>query len=200
MYDFLKKNSHSVCFYDDSLQITSHETVLLPGGGSYQRPVYSKVSKATSFQTNSLYISIDDGTGSQRDLSNIKLTIRDDSDTDDGYIGGTCVRYEFQLPMVYYSSERAKVLRKMIGFISKIPEKSRKKLIKALYLHDKHEEKDFQAYERLYHRLATRFGMEFSHRWTFGPGGKFQRIGPTYDIGRNRNRKLNKLLRNRRCT
>ena len=200
MYAFLKSSPEKYCFYDDSWQITSHETIKLPGGGSYQRPIYSKVATATKYQANSLYISVDNGKGSQADLSCIKLKIKDDSDTDDGYIGGTGIYYEFILPIVTYSSERPKVLAKLIRFIGKIPEKSRKKLIKALYLHDKHAEKGFHAYERLYSRLSKRFGLSFVHRWTFSDEKKFGRIGPTYTIDANRNRKINKLLRNRKCT
>ncbi len=199
MYAFLKSSPEKYCFYDDSFQITSRETVKLPGGGSYQRPVYSKVATATKYQANNLYIRVDDGKGSQCDLSCIKLIIKDDSDTDCGYIGGTGISYEFILPIVTYSSERPKVLAKLIRFVGKIPEKSRKKLIKALYLHDKYEEKGFHAYERLYSRLASRFGLCFVHRWTFSEEKKFGRIGPTYTIDANRNRKINKLLRNRKC-
>ena len=71
------------------------------------------------------------------------------------------------------------------------------KLIKALYLYDIKEEKDFSSYERLFSRLSKRMGLSFGKRWDNNEVS-FDRIGPTYSVIGNRNRKLNKLFRNRK--
>jgi len=47
-------------------------------------------------------------------------------------------------------------------FIKKIPKKSRKKLIKLLYLYNLKEEKNFITYERLFYRLRIGFDFQFS--------------------------------------
>lgn len=197
MYRFLKNNEDKYCFYHDKWGITSHQTATYSNGQSYQRPIYSKIPTPTKYETNRLFLSIDDGTGKQQDLSAIRMKIVDNSDCDDGYIGGTKTTYEFCMPIMTYSSDYPKTMNKLIRFIGKIPKKSRNKIIKALYLYDIKEEKDFFSYERLFSRLSKRMGLSFGKRWDNNEIS-FDRIGPTYSVIGNRNRKLNKLFRNRK--
>ena len=125
------------------------------------------------------------------------MRIIDNSDCDDGYIGGTKTTYAFCMPVMTYTSDYPKTMNKLISFIGKIPKKSRNKLIKALYLYDIKEEKDFSSYERLFSRLSKRMGLSFGKRWDNNEIS-FDRIGPTYSVLGDRNRKLNKLFRNRK--
>ncbi len=199
MYRFLKHNQDKYCFYTDRFGIVSHQTATYSNGQAYQVPIYGKITTSTKYESNRLYISIDDGTGKQQDLSAMTMTVKDDSDCDCGYMGGSKTVHSFYMPMLVYSSESHKVISKLIRFIGKIPKKSRNKLIKALYLHDIKEEKDFSSYERLFYRLSSRMGLAFAKRWITNEEIRFDRIGPTYSILGNRNRKINKLLRNRKC-
>jgi len=198
MYGFLKDNVDKYSFYNEKWGITSYETITSPFGHTYQNPIYDKIITQTKYESNRLYISIDNGTGKQQDLSAISMKIEDDSDCDGGYIGGTKTVYSFYMPILTYSTENSKVISKLIHFIGKIPKKSRNKLIKALYLYDIKEEKDFFSYERLFSRLSKRMGLAFARRWDTNSEFYFDRIGPTYTINANRNRKLNKLFRNRK--
>jgi hypothetical protein len=197
MYKFLKNNEDKYCFYHDKWGITSHQTATYSNGQVYQKPIYGKITTPTKYETNRLFLSIDDGTGKQQDLSAVTMTINDNSDCDTGYIGGTKTVYSFYMPICTYSCEQQKVMNKIIRFIGKIPKKSRNKLIKALYLYDIKEEKDFFSYERLFYRLSKRMGLSFGKRWDNNEIS-FDRIGPTYSVIGDRNRKLNKLFRNRR--
>lgn len=199
MYGFLKNNGDKYCFYTDRFGIVSHQAATYSNGQPYQRPIYGKITTNTKYETNRLYISIADGTGRQQDLSAVTMTINDNSDCDTGYIGGTKTVYSFYMPICTYSCEQQKVMNKIIRFIGKIPKKSRNKLIKALYLYDIKDEKDFWSYERLFYRLSTRMGFAFGKRWATSDDIRFSRIGPTYSIVGDRNRKLNKLFRNRKC-
>jgi len=199
MYRFLKDNQGKYCFYTDRFGIVSHQTATYSNGQTYQVPIYGKTTTCTKYERNSLFISVDDGNGKQQDLSAMTMTVKDDSDRDRGYIGGTKTVYSFYMPVITYSSEMHKVILKMERFIGKIPKKSRNKLIKALYLYDTKEEKDFSSYDRLFYRLSSRMGFAFSKRWIGNAEDiRFSRIGPTYTISGNRNRKINKLLRNKK--
>jgi hypothetical protein len=200
MYYFLKNNEDKYCFYTEKFGIISHQTATYSNGQTYQIPVYGNITTTTKYKTNHLYISIDDGTGKQEDLSAITMTIKDNCDCDCGYLGGTGIVYSFYMPISTYTSERNKILEKVVRFIGKIPKKSRNKLIKALYLYDIKKEKDFHSYERLFYRLSTRMGFAFAKRWITNESIRFTKIGPTYSIVGDRNRKLNKLFRNRKCT
>jgi hypothetical protein len=199
MYKFLKNNEDKYCFYTDRFGIVSHQSTTYSNGQTYQIPVYGKITTNTKYETNRLYISIDDGTGKQKDLSMIRMKIIDNSDCDYGYIGGTKTTYAFSMPVMSYTTDYPKTMAKLIRFIGKIPKKSRNKLIKALYLYDIREEKDFFSYERLFFRLSNRMGLSFGTRWDNNEIS-FDRIGPTYSVIGDRNRKLNKLFRNRKCT
>lgn len=200
MYKFLKDNQDKYCFYNDKWGITSYQTATYSNGQVYQKPIYNKIPTPTKYESNRLYMSIDDGNGKQQDLSAIIMKVVDNSDIDCGYIGGSKTVYSFYMPVIIYSSEYSKIIPKLIRFIKKIPKKSRNKLIKALYLYDIKEEKDFHSYERLFSRLSKRMGLSFGKRWITNEEISFDRIVPTYSVIGNRNRKLNKLLRNRKCT
>ena len=196
MYKFLKNNNDKYCFYNDKHIITSYRKITYPGG-TRNEPVWGKISTPTKYESNRLYISTDDGTGKQQDLNAFRMQIIDHSDCDSGYIGGTKTIYEFYMPIWVWSRDYEIIFQKLIRFIGKIPKKSRNKLIKALYLYDIKEEKDFSTYERLYYRLSKRMGLSFGRRWGTNDIISFDRIGPTYSIIGDRNRKLNKLFRNR---
>ncbi len=197
MYKFLKDNVDKYSFYNEKWGITSYETITSPFGKTYQNPIYNKIITQTKYEINRLFLSIDDGNGKQQDLSAIRMRIIDNSDCDDGYIGGTKTTYAFCMPVMTYTSDYPKTMNKLISFIGKIPKKSRNKLIKALYLYDIKEEKDFSSYERLFSRLSKRMGLSFGKRWDNNEIS-FDRIGPTYSLLGDRNRKLNKLFRNRK--
>lgn len=197
MYKFLKNNNDKYCFYNDKCVITSHQTATYSNGQVYQKPIYGKISTPTKYESNRLYISIDDGNGKQQDLNAMRMQIIDHSDCDDGYIGGSKTIYEFYMPVCVYSYDYERIFNKLIRFMGKIPKKSKNKLIKALYLYDIKEEKDFSTYERLFYRLSKRMGLSFGRRWSTNDIISFDRIGPTYSIIGDRNRKLNKLFRNR---
>jgi hypothetical protein len=197
MYGFLKDNVDKYSFYNEKWGITSYETITSPFGCTYQNPIYNKIITQTKYETNRIFLSIDDVNGKQQDLSMIRMKIIDNSDCDDGYIGGTKTTYAFSMPVMSYTTDYPKTMNKLIRFIGKIPKKSRNKLIKALYLYDIKEEKDFSSYERLFSRLSKRMGLSFGKRWDNNEIS-FDRIGPTYSVLGDRNRKLNKLFRNRK--
>ncbi len=90
-----------------------------------------------------------------------------------------------------YGDETITTLKK---FIRKIPKKSRKKLIKLLYLYNLKEEKSFTTYERLFYRLRIGFDFQFTS-WHCSEVYKWDMIKQTFPKPVNRNRKINRLLR-----
>jgi hypothetical protein len=117
-----------------------------------------------------------------------QLTCFDTSNS--GWYGGVESSVKFNARL-FYSNETLDNLEK---FIKKIPKKSRKKLIKLLYLYNLKEEKSFITYERLFHRLRIGFDFHFSS-WSCSELYKWDLLKQTFPIDVHRNMKINRLLR-----
>ena len=121
-------------------------------------------------------------------MRGFQLSCSDTSNS--GWHGGVESSVKFNVRLLY-SDETIENLKK---FIKKIPKKSRKKLIKLLYLYNLKEEKNFITYERFFHRLRIGFDFKFNS-WSCRELYKWDMIKQTFPPDVDRNMKINRLLR-----
>lgn len=115
----------------------------------------------------------------------------------DDYATKSTISITLNCSMYRYNNTDEKYINACKRFINKIPKKSRNKLVKMLYFHEKtpKENRDFKEYAILYKRLKERFDLHIGGRYGTNTKITFDRLIQTYDDIDNRNRKLNKLLR-----
>jgi len=146
---------------------------------------------------NSYYIHFDKKLGYDSNIRFVQLETVDHSSEDFWGCGVTkTYKVKFEFWKYYMSTSQSKSLTYLNNWISSIPKKSRNKLVRLIYWYE-NSEKNYWDMNNLMRRLFERFKFSIST----GYSGKeyFSGFAPTYDITGDRNRKINKLLRGRKC-
>lgn len=105
----------------------------------------------------------------------------------------------FEIPGRYFQCVgETKSLIYINEWISVIPKKSRNKLVRLIYWYE-NSEKNYWDMNNLMRRLFERFKFSIVTGYSKIEDSRFCGFVPTYDITGNRNRKINKLLRGRKC-
>lgn len=105
----------------------------------------------------------------------------------------------FEIPGRYFQCVgETKSLIYINEWISVIPKKSRNKLVRMIYWYE-NSEKNYWDMNNLMRRLFERFKFGIVTGYNKIEDSRFCGFTPTYDITGNRNRKINKLLRSRKC-
>lgn len=193
MFTFLGKNSKDYSLYNKTWQVIGQKIITNSLGNTHSYPEYGYVESQTKIiDSNSPFFTIlkSESPKKTEQMRGWQISTSDHSQYS-YYDGG--IKSSISVSCrIHWTRESKSNLTK---FIKRIPKKSRNKLIKLIYLYDLKEEKNFWAYERLFNRLVTRFNFKFTS-WSDNESYQFQLIKPTFSIDRNRNRKINKLLRN----
>ena len=105
----------------------------------------------------------------------------------------------FEIPGRYFQCVgETKSLIYINEWISVIPKKSRNKLVRMIYWYE-NSKKNYWDMNNLMRRLFERFKFGIVTGYNKIEDSRFCGFVPTYDITGNRNRKINKLLRGRKC-
>ncbi len=168
-------------------------------GNTYSRNKYGTVKYETKLESKSwqnngieqfpLIPSIVLNGGGKYTIDNIRgysISRKDTSEYDD-WSGG--ISSEVKARII----ENPNYNNRMHIFINKLPNRSKKRLIKIMYLYDLRVNKDYIAFERLFTRLSIVFNFSFLS-WG-GKEYKFDTFEPTYSLDQNRNRKINSIFR-----
>lgn len=194
MFAFLAKNSKDYSFYNRKWEIVSTELVTqqLKSGQTYShtKSHYDWVETETKLADNR--------NGSPTIITNTPKSIEHsfrawvlstrDTSTYSFYTGGVDIQYKLFVRNGY------NCVGDITKFIKVIPKRSKKKIIRMIYLYELREEKNFHSFERLFFRLRDRFNLKLA-AWSDNDSFQFELIKPTFTISGNRNRKINKILK-----
>jgi len=195
MFTFLANNHKDYSLYNRKWTLISTELVTsqLKSGKTYShtRSNYDWVeteTRLTSSNGNTPTI-ITDTPQKTECFRAWTLSTRDIS-TYSYYTGGVDVTYKLFVRNGY------DCIGDITKYIKAIPKRSKKKIIRMIYLYELKETKDFYSFERLFFRLRNRFDLRLSP-WSSTDGYQFELIKPTFTISRDRNRKINMLLKSK---
>ena len=150
---------------------------------SYGSGIY--LDPKNSFNTQLRFIQLETNCHSTRDFWGCGLTKE------------YTLRFEIPGRYFQYVGEK-KSLIYINQWISVIPKKSRNKLVRMIYWYE-NSEKNYWDMNNLMRRLFERFKFSIVSGYNKIEDSRFCGFVPTYDITGNRNRKINKLLRSRKC-
>jgi hypothetical protein len=178
MFSFLCKNGDKYLFVEKKLERTK-ESLLNPNRAwKYEwNEVTYKMTNGNIWMGRP-YVIID---GSVKDMKGFKLKSIDNSNLSK-YNGGVSSELILSINRDYSY---------VIDFVGKLSSKSRKRLIKMMFLYDLKEKSD-ESYILLYSRLRKVFNITLNLEWT---DYKFDYIKKLEGIESNRNSKINKILK-----
>lgn len=193
LFKYIGSSKNSLQLVTREWKVVGHEVITYPNvSATYSRNIYDFVETPTKIVDNNgpLFTILKQETPRKQteQMRGWQLSCIDTSSSN--WYGGieSSITANFRL---LYRDETKINLEK---FIKKIPKKSRKKLIKLLYLYNLKEEKTFITYERLFHRLRIGFNFQFSS-WRYTELYKWDMIKQTFPPDVDRNMKINRLLR-----
>lgn len=192
MFAFLAKNNKDYSFYNRKWQVTSTELVTqqLKSGQTYShtKSYYGWIETETKLADNNSNLTIVTNKPQKTETFRSWTISTRDISTYSYYTGGVDITYKLFVRNGY------DCVGDITKFIKVLPKRSKKKLIKMIYLYELKETKDFYSYERLFFRLRDRFDFKLS-AWSDSDTHQFELIKPTFTISGDRNRKINRLLK-----
>lgn len=200
MMSFLSKNSKNYSLTERKWEMVGTETYQI-SGKTYSRNKFDWVEYDTKLHNTSRKDK--DGkeyfdklpsiivNGKAENVRGYVISCKDTSDFN-YYYGGVNTEVKAAIMSYYHYDEIC--IRNLANFIKKIPKKSRKKLIKMMYLYDLRQDKNFFSFEMLFSRLRQYFNLSLV-TWGCEKTQQFDRIKTTYTITSNRNRNINRVFR-----
>ena len=179
----LKVDSNSDYFGGRKWNLKTSEKEIFIDKRSYGSGIY--LDPKNSFNAQLRFIQLETDCHSTRDFWGCGLTKE--------------YTLRFEIPGRYFQCVgETKSLIYINEWISVIPKKSRNKLVRMIYWYE-NSEKNYWDMNNLMRRLFERFKFGIVTGYNKIEDSRFCGFTPTYDITGNRNRKINKLLRGRKC-
>lgn len=179
----LKVDSDADYFGGRKWNLKTSEKEIFIDKRSYGSGIY--LDPKNSFNTQLRFIQLETNCHSTRDFWGCGLTKE--------------YTLRFEIPGRYFQCVgETKSLIYINEWISVIPKKSRNKLVRMIYWYE-NSEKNYWDMNNLMRRLFERFKFGIVSGYNKIEDSRFCGFAPTYDITGNRNRKINKLLRSRKC-
>lgn len=179
----LKVDSNSDYFGGRKWNLKTSQKEIFIDKRSYGSGIY--LDPKNSFNTQLRFIQLETDCHSTRDFWGCGLTKE--------------YTLRFEIPGRYFQCVgETKSLIYINEWISVIPKKSRNKLVRMIYWYE-NSEKNYWDMNNLMRRLFERFKFGIVSGYNKIEDSRFCGFKQTYDITGNRNRKINKLLRRKRC-